>query len=134
MDKKKYILILIIIIGLIMFLLGKEINKKKIEKDLGDYDYSVGNIDVYFYRSPVGYNVRFSSITYSYIVNDIRYVNNYDASFYELPYSPNVNDKFVVAYNKKDPQKSLLLGHYPIKSQEDFNIFLKKYRDVKIEF
>lgn len=134
MDKKNYILILIIIIGVMMILWGKEMNKNKIKKDLGDYDYTVGSIDVYFYRSPVGNNVRFSSITYSYIVNNVRYVNNYDALFYKLPFSPNVNDRFIVAYNKKDPQKSLLLGDYPINTDEDFKIFINKSKDVKIDF
>jgi len=134
MDKKNYILILIIIIGVIMILWGKEMTKNKIKKDLGDCDYTVGNIDVYFYRGPVGNNVRFSSITYSYIVNKVRYVNNYDVLFYKLPSSPNVNDKFIVAYNKKDPQKSLLLGDYPINTDEDFKIFINKRKDVKIDF
>lgn len=132
MDKKNYILILIIITGVIMILWGKEMTKNKIKKDLGDCDYTVGNIDVYFYRCPVGNNVRFSSITYSYIVNKVRYVNNYDALFYKLPSSPNVNDKFIVAYNKKDPQKSLLLGDYPIRIEEDFKVFIN--RGIKIDF
>lgn len=134
MDKKKYILVLIIIMGLIVFLWGREINKNKTTKDLGDYDYTVGNIEVYFYRSPVGYNARFSSITYSYIVNNIKYINNYDALFYKLPPSPNVNDKFVVVFNKKDPQKSLLLGDFPIKTNQDFKIFVDTHKDFKIKF
>ncbi|MGN7812452.1 hypothetical protein [Flavobacterium sp. 22076] len=52
--------------------------------------------------------------------------------FYKLPSSPNVNDKFVVAYNKNDPQKSLLLGDYPIKNDEDFDAFIKE--GIKINF
>ncbi|WP_406844741.1 hypothetical protein [Flavobacterium soyae] len=120
--------------GLIMFLVGKHGVKDKIKRDLGNYDYIVGTIEVYFYRVPVAYNATFSSITYSYIVNNVKYVNNYDAMFYKLPYSPNVNDKFVVVYNKNDPQKSILLGDYPIKTEEDFNVFLKKYKNVKLKF
>jgi len=107
-------------------------NKRKAEDSLGDYDFSIGNVEMYFNRGTIGYNVGRSSITYSYTVNNIRYMNNYDMLFYKLPSSPKVNDKFVVAYNKKEPQKSLLLGDYPIKSQEDFNVFIKK--DIKINF
>lgn len=134
MDKKNYVLVVIIIVGLIMILCAKEMNKNKIKKDLGDYDYTVGSIDVYFYRGPVGNNVRFSSITYSYIVNKVRYVNNYDALFYKLPSSPNVNDKFIVAYNKKDPQKSILLGDYPVKMEEDLKAFINNSKGIKIDF
>jgi len=134
MDKKNYTLVIIIIISLIIFLWGSEISKDKIKKDLGDYDYTVGNVEVYFYRSPVGNNARFSSITYSYVVNSIKYVKNYDALFYRLPPSPNINDKFVVAYNKNDPQKSLLLGDYPINSNEDFKAFVKGSKNFKIKF
>ena len=134
MDKKNYILILIIIIGVMMILWGKEMNKNKIKKDLGDYEYTVGNVEAYFNRGTIGYNAGNSSITYSYTVSNIRYVHNYDMLFYKLPYSPNVNDKFVVAYNKKDPQKSLLLGDYPINTDEDFKVFINKSKDVKIDF
>ncbi|PAM92707.1 hypothetical protein B4N84_21485 [Flavobacterium sp. IR1] len=134
MDKKNYTLVIIIIISLIIFLWGSEISKDKIKKDLGDYDYTVGNVEVYFYRSPVGNNARFSSITYSYVVNNIKYVKNYDALFYRLPPSPNINDKFVVAYNKNDPQKSILLGDCPIKSNEDFKAFVKGSKNFKIKF
>ena len=95
--------ILILIIGLIMLLCGKQMTKNKIKKDLGDYDFTIGNVDNYFYRAPVGNNVRFSSIIYSYAVNNIRYVNNYDALYYKLPSSPDINDKFIVVFNKKDP-------------------------------
>ncbi|MCD9577347.1 hypothetical protein [Flavobacterium soyae] len=107
-------------------------NKRKAENSLDQYDFSVGNVEAYFNRGTIGYNVGRSSITYSYTVNDIRYTNNYDMLFYKLPSSPNVNDKFVVAYNKKDPQKSLLLGDYPIKTDEDFNNFIKE--GIKINF
>ncbi|MCC9063987.1 hypothetical protein [Flavobacterium piscisymbiosum] len=134
MDKKKYTLLLIVIIGVIMVLWGKELTKNKIKKDLGNYDYAIGNIDVFFYRAPVGNNVRFSSITYSYVVNNIRYVNNYDALDYKLPSSPDVNDKFMVVFNKKDPKKSLLLGDYPIKTEEDFKIFIDTNKNFKIKF
>ena len=132
---KKYdanVLVLIIIVSLIMFLWASKLSKNKIEKDLGDYDYIVGTIEVYFYRAPVAYNATFSSITYSYMVNNVKYVNSYDAMFYKLPYSPNVNDKFIVAYNKNDPQKSLLLGDYPIKTDKDFDNFIKE--GIKINF
>ena len=115
-----------------MILWGKELGKDEIKKDLYDYDFTVGVVEVYFYRTPVGNNVRFSSITYSYIVNNIRYLKNYDALYYKLPYSPNIHDKFVVAYNKNDPQKSILLGDYPIKKNDDFNTFIKK--GIKINF
>ena len=115
-----------------MLLVGNKMNKRKAEDSLGDYDFSIGNVEMYFNRGTIGYNVGRSSITYSYTVNNIRYMNNYDMLFYKLPSSPKVNDKFVVAYNKKEPQKSLLLGDYPIKSQEDFNVFIKK--DIKINF
>jgi len=109
-------------------------NKDKVQKDLGEYDYSVGNVEVYFYRGTIANNVGRSSISYSYMVNNIRYINNYDMLYYKLPYSPNVNDKFVVAYNKNDPQKSILLGDCPIKSNEDFKTFLKGIKDFKIKF
>ena len=59
-------------------------------------------------------------------------MNNYDMLFYKLPSSPNVNDKFIVAYNKNDPQKSLLLGDYPIKTDKDFDTFIKE--GIKISF
>jgi len=134
MDKKNYTLIIIIIIGLIMMLWGKEMNKDKVQKDLGDYDYTVGNVEAYFNRGTIGYNAGKSSISYSYKVNNIRYINNYDMLHYKLPYSPNVNDKFVVAYNKNDPQKSLLLGDYPINSNEDFKAFMKGSKNFKIKF
>lgn len=132
MDKKYHIIIFIFC--LIVLLVTNKMNKRKAENSLGDYDFSVGNVEAYFNRGTIGHNVGRSSITYSYTVNSIRYVNNYDMLFYKLPFSPNVNDRFVVAFNKKDPQKSLLLGDYQIKSQEDFNIFMKKYRNVKIKF
>jgi len=134
---KKYdanVLAVIIIVSLIMFLWVSKFNKSKIVKDLGDYDYSVGTIEVYFRRGPIGYNMRYSSITYSYIVNGIKYVNNYDAMHYKLPYSPDVYDKFVVAYNKIDPQKSLLLGDYPIVTDDDFKAFLDAHRGGEIKF
>ena len=132
---KKYdahVVVIIIIISLIMIFWGKELGKDEIKKDLDDYDFTLGVVEVYFYRAPVGNNVRFSSITYSYIVNNIRHVKNYDALYYKLPSSPSVNDKFIVAYNKKDPQKSLLLGDYPIKNDEDFNGYIRK--GIKINF
>ncbi|MBL0736400.1 hypothetical protein JI750_05855 [Flavobacterium sp. GN10] len=132
MEKKNYILILIIIIGLIMLLWGKELGKKEIKKDLGDYDFTIGVVEAYFRRGTIGYNVGRSSITYSYTVGGIRYMNNYDMLFYKLPSSPDVNDKFVVAYNKNDPQKSILLGDYAIKNDEDFNNFIKE--GIKISF
>ncbi|OXE95005.1 hypothetical protein B0A64_24770, partial [Flavobacterium araucananum] len=128
------IIIIIIIFCLIVLLVTNKMNKRKAENSLGDYDFSVGNVEVYFDRGTIGYNVGRSSITYSYTVNNIRYVNNYDMLFYKLPSSPNVNDKFVVAYNKKDPQKSLLLGDFPIKSNQDFKIFLDTHKDFKIKF
>jgi len=49
-------------------------NKNKIKESLGDYDYTIGSVDVYFYRGPIGNNVRFSSITYSYVVYNIKYI------------------------------------------------------------
>ena len=134
MDKKNYTLIIIIIIGLIMMLWGKEMNKDKVQKDIGDYDYTVGNVEAYFNRGTIANNVGRSSISYSYMVNNIRYINNYDMLYYKLPYSPNVNDKFVVAYNKNDPQKSILLGDCPIKSNEDFKAFVKGSKNFKIKF
>lgn len=88
---KKYdanVLAVIIIIGLIMILVGKNGIKNKIKGDLGEYNCTVGTIEVYFYRTPIGYNVRYSSITYSYMVNNVKYVNNYNAMHYKLPSSP----------------------------------------------
>ncbi|MBS7256141.1 hypothetical protein [Flavobacterium branchiicola] len=109
-------------------------NKRKAENSLGDYDFSICYVEVYFNRGTIGHNVGKSSITYSYTVNNIHYVNNYDMLFYKLPSSPNVNDKFVVAYNKNDPQKSLLLGDYPIKMDNDFKVFLDAHKEGVIEF
>ena len=130
MDKKYHIII--IIFCLIVLLVINKTNKRKAENSLGDYEFTVGNVEAYFNRGTIGYNVGRSSITYSYSVGDIRYVNNYDMLFYKLPYSPNVHDKFVVAYNKNDPQKSILLGDYPIRKVDDFNTFIKK--GIKINF
>ncbi|MFH7015998.1 hypothetical protein [Flavobacterium sp. FlaQc-47] len=132
MDKKYHILIFIF--SLIVLLVANKINKSKAENSLGDYDFSIGNVEAYFNRGTIGHNVGRSSITYSYIVGNIRYVNNYDMLFYKLPYSPNTNDKFVVAYNKKDPQKSILLGDFPIKTNQDFKIFVDTHEDFKIKF
>lgn len=130
MDKKFHIIIFIFCV--VVLLVTNKMNKRKAENSLGDYDFSVGNVEVYFNRGTIGHNVGRSSITYSYTVNSIRYVNNYDMLFYKLPFSPNVNDRFVVAFNKKDPQKSLLLGDYPIKTDEDFDNFIKE--GIKINF
>lgn len=130
MDKKYHIVIFIFC--LIVLLVTNKMNKHKAVNSLGDYDFSVGNVEAYFNRGTIGHNVGRSSITYSYTVNSIRYVNNYDMLFYKLPFSPNVNDRFVVAFNKKNPQKSLLLGDYPIKTDEDFDNFIKE--GIKINF
>jgi len=130
MDKKYHIIIFIV--SLIVLLVTNRMNKRKAENSLGEYDYSVGTVEVYFNRGTIGHNVGRSSITYSFTVGGIRYMNNYDMLFYKLPSSPNVNDKFIVAYNKNNPQKSLLLGEYPIKTDKDFDNFIKE--GIKISF
>lgn len=132
---KKYdanVLVIIIIVGLIMILWGGQMHKNKLKKDIGDYDFTVGVVEVYFSRGTIGYNVGHSSITYSYIINNVRYVKYYDALFYKLPALPNVGDKYIVAYNKNDPQKSILLGDYPVKTDEDFIAYIKE--GIKIDF
>lgn len=130
MDKKYHILIFIFC--LIVLLITNKINKHKAENYLGDSNFTIGKVEVYFNRGTIGHNVGKSSITYSYTVNNIRYMNNYDMLFYKLPSSPHVSDEFVVAYNKKEPQKSLLLGDYPIKKDDDYNTYLKK--GIRIDF
>ncbi|PAM92705.1 hypothetical protein B4N84_21475 [Flavobacterium sp. IR1] len=134
MDKKYHISIVIFVFSLVVLLLTNKINKRNAENSLGDYDFAIGNVEAYFNRGTISYNAGKSSISYSYKVNNIRYINNYDMLYYKLPYSTNVNDKFIVAYNKNDPQKSLLLGDYPINSNEDFKAFVKGSKNFKIKF
>lgn len=129
MDKKYYIIVVILVASYMVFLLTSKVNNEKIKNYLGDYDFSVGTVEVYFNRGTIGSNVGVSSVTYSYMANGIRYINNYDALFYKLPSSPNIGDKFVVAFNKNDPQKSILLGDCLIRTDNDFEFFINRYKN-----
>lgn len=134
MDKKKYLIISIFIISLLIYLFTTKLSTNKFENYLNDYDFSVGNVDAYFRRSTIGYNVGRSSITYTYLVENVKYTKSYDLLFYKLPDNPKIGSKYIVVYNKNNPRNSLLLGNYPISKDADFKNFINNTKKIKIAF
>lgn len=128
MNRKIFIAI-IFLISLALFFYSKQINNGKLEEYLENYKYSVGEIEVYFQRSTIRFNVGKNSITYSYIVNNKKILNNYDLLFYELPENPKKGNKYIVLYNENEPQKSILLGNYKIENNLDFKKYIEEFKN-----
>ena len=72
-----------------------------------------------------------NSVEYFYFVNNQKYINKYDENgFVEIPdYKPNLNIKYIVMYQKDNPENSVILINYPLNSANDYanykNIFAK---------
>lgn len=134
MIKRKIFIGIIFLISLALFFYSKRIDKGKLEEYLGNYKYLVGEIEVYFERSTIRFNVGKSSITYSYIVNNKKILNNYDLLFYELPENPKKGNKYIVLYNENEPQKSILLGNYKIENNLEFKKYIEEFKNNPTDY
>ena len=89
------------------------------------YSITEGKIILYLVSNKISFRGGSgrNSVEYFYFVNNQKYINKYDENGYvEIPDNkPTLNIKYLVIYQKDNPQNSVILLNYPITSANDYS-------------
>lgn len=125
MEKKRPTLTIIVVLSITILILGRIDWSKNCDKLLENCDYSIGCVTV-LTSTP-----KFPSAKYKNTVLNKEYNSAIFSSFYRMPENVNEGEKFLVAYDKLDYYKRLILFKYPIKDSSDFIKYIKELNNNK---
>lgn len=126
------ILIFLLIFSAIFLVFNKlneDIKFKSLNKN---YSLTKGRIHEYFVPNMKGYKGgnTGNSLKFSFIINNDTIENKYSENvFIEIPDDkPNLENEFLVIYDKEDFENSMILLNYPIRDSLDFNNYQKVFK------
>ena len=119
------LILIIIIIGLPFKIYDTIGADNQIQALVENFDVTNGKVINYV----IGKGKATSYIEFKYYVNNIEFIKKYDNTYYSsFPVEkPNLNSEYLVIFENGNPNNSLILLNYELKSKDD----LEKY---KIEF
>lgn len=98
-----------------------------------NYVLSKGKITTYFISNKVSLRGGSGSndIKYTYLVGNEEFENKYsERGYIDIPdVKPDLNFEYLILYQKDNPNNSVILLNYPLKSKNDFD----KYRKIFLQ-
>lgn len=128
MERNHYIIIAVVIISLGMIIWGKKGKNENLASYLGNYDFEIGEVITLNKRGAMNGVIGHWSLIYTFEVDGVSYKKFYDASFYKVNSTTELYGKYVVIYNKENPENSLLLSDHLIRSNADFEKFKEEFK------
>ena len=129
----KYFEYVFVFVCIIVFIIIRVSGDKETKRILHNAKYTIGTV-TYFNSgtgtivSPrlVGQPGDSPFIKFVYTVNGLEYENSYSSNISRITVeNTGPGDKYVVAFDKNDPQKSRILFDKPIKNDTDFKKYLQ---------
>jgi len=134
------IFVLIVVIAMIILGTIKQDEREKYLHDLIQHaSYSIGEVSYYSEQKNSIIAPKFAnstgkapSVKYKFKVGDCLCSNKYDAFTARVPsVGINEGEKYLVLYDKDNPEENRMFFDYPIKDSTDFNRFVKEFEGKK---
>jgi|GEM_PF-1203631 len=134
---------LLVIIAVIFIIISNNINRKKIAEIVSNSSYTIGTVQFYssqkgaalYVPKVISSSTQPADVKFSYNVNGEKYTNRYDEAFFKMP-SEGIQkgEQYLVIYNVRHPDKSLILFDYPIKNETDLDRYMEKFKTNPPDF